>query len=86
MVVDFLLIKLLASELLLLINDWKRRNDDLWVLLDQIVTKLNEIDVKTLNFPAHWVGIQNHHQRLTPNVLADLGCDQLINTIKKDIK
>ena len=51
------------------------------------MSQLHEIDIQTLNFPAHWVSVENNHEGLASNHIADFGGDKLIDTIKikKDI-
>ena len=57
-------------------------NDDLRILLDQIASQLHEIDVETLNFPAKWVGLQDNHEGLGTDHLANFRGDELIDTKK----
>lgn len=72
----------MTSQLLLLVYYWKRWDDYLWVLLDQVMSKLHKIDIQTLDFPAHWECIKDNHQRLASHHVTNFGGDELIDTIK----
>jgi hypothetical protein len=82
LIVNLLLEKLMTSQLLLLVDDRKWWDDHLWILLDQVMSKLHEIDIQTLDLPAHWEGVQDNHQRLASDHVADFGGDELIDAIK----
>jgi hypothetical protein len=46
------------------------------------MSQLHEIDIQTLDLPAHWEGVQDNHQRLASYHVTNFGGDELIDTIK----
>lgn len=43
------------------------------------MSQLHEIDIQTLNFPAHWERVEDNHEGLASDHIADFGCDKLID-------
>ena len=80
LVVDLLLVQLLFVQLLLLIHEGKWRDNHLWVLLDQVVPQLHEVNVQALHLPAHGVRVENHHKALRADAAHDLRGDKLVAT------
>jgi len=39
------------------------------------MSQLHEIDIQTLDFPAHWVRVEDDHEGLAPDHIADFGGD-----------
>ena len=79
LIVNLLLMQLLPIQLFLLIHDWQRWDDDLRVFLDQVVPQLDEIDIKSLNLPAHWMGLHHNHKRLSPDDFANFWGNELVH-------
>lgn len=60
-VVELLFDELFLAQLLLLIHQWKRRNQYLRIFSHQVVSECHEVNVKSLHFPVHWVGFDYYH-------------------------
>jgi hypothetical protein len=80
LIVDLLFLQLLSRKLLFLVDLRQRRNDDLRIFSNQIVSQLHEIYVQALHLPAERIGSHHDHERLPSDHLANLRRDQLINT------
>ena len=79
LIINSLFDELLLGQLLLLVDYWKRRDDNLRILFDKVVSQSDKVNIKSLYFPTHRVRMDDHHQRLSAHNIANLRCNQLIH-------
>lgn len=77
MVVDPLLEQLLLCELFLLVHQWQRRNQNLRVLLDQVRSQSDKVNIEPLDRPIHGVALNHDHERNASHIPKGFTGDQL---------